>query len=171
MSTSAGAATTSPEGRADVQDGAVSPLPRTGIAAAFQWRVTILASVHVGFARDRVRSALAHGRWQGNLDKAARVASELVVNAFNYGGSFPDGTITLRLIVDADTRELLIEVEDAFADFPGFADVAGKSEGVKGRPTGLWWVAHYKGRLSWGVIEGDDGQVLGKKVQVILPAD
>lgn len=166
------ASTTSPEKDAGALEDATLPRLRTEVEAAFQWSVEILASAGVGsLARERVRSALADGRWQGNLDKAARLASELVVNAFHHGATFPDGTITLRLIVDAETRELLVEVEDAFLGSPGFAEVASQSGSVSGRPTGLRWVAHYKGRLSWDVIKSDDGQVLGKKVQAILPAD
>jgi serine/threonine-protein kinase RsbW len=173
MSSSTDAASTSsPEDHADADEGAVLPSLRTEVDPAFRWSVAILAGADVGsLARERVRSALMGGRWQGNLDTAARLASELVVNAFHHGETFPDGTITLRLIVDADTRELLIEVEDAFLDFPGFADVAKRSGAVKGKPTGLWWVAHSKGRLSWGAIKGEDGLVQGKRVQAILPAN
>ncbi|MCW8379835.1 ATP-binding protein [Streptomyces justiciae] len=172
MSTTADATTANSSDQADAQEGAISRALRAEVEPAFQWSVAIVASAGVGsLVRDRVRSALADGRWQGNPDKAARLSSELVVNAFHHGETLPDGTITLRLIVDADTRELLIEVEDAFLDFPGFADVANQSGAVQGKPTGLWWVAHYKGRLSCDVLKGEDSQVLGKKVQAILPAD
>ncbi|MFF7169691.1 hypothetical protein [Streptomyces pseudovenezuelae] len=103
------------------------------------------------------------------MDIAARVADKLVDNAINHGEPFPDGTVTLRLIVDAKTRELFIEVDDAFRDFPGFADVANQNGHVEGKPTGLWWVAHYKGCLSWDVKKDDDGHAVGKTVQAVLP--
>jgi len=156
--------------RAGAPDVAMPPALKTGVEPAFAWSVAMVAGTDVGsLARERVRSALMDGRWQGNVDKATRVAKQLVDNAANHGEFFPDGTITLRLIVDAETRELLIEVEDARHDFPGFAEAANQSGSVVGRPKGLWWVAHYKGRLSWDVKKGDDGEAVGKTVQVVLP--
>uniref|UniRef100_A0AAU2AF87 Histidine kinase/HSP90-like ATPase domain-containing protein n=1 Tax=Streptomyces sp. NBC_00093 TaxID=2975649 RepID=A0AAU2AF87_9ACTN len=172
MPSSADAATASPENHTGAHE-VVTPLMtlRTEVEPAFEWIVAMMAGADVGsLARERVRSALMDGHWQGNLDKAARLADKLVDNAVNHGAAFPDGTITLRLMVDANTRELLIEVQDAFRDFPGFADVANQSGSVAGRPKGLWWVAYYKGRLSWGLKKNADGEVVGKKVQVILPA-
>ncbi|GHH22181.1 hypothetical protein [Streptomyces lanatus] len=120
-------------------------------------------------ARQQVRPALTMACWEGNVDIAARIADKLVDNAIVHGEPFGDGTITLRLIIDAKTRELLIEVGDALLSFQGFAEVANQSGDVRGTPHGLWWVAHYKGHLSWDVMKDEHGQTTGKTVQAILP--
>ena len=172
MPSSTDAATTSPENRTGAHEVATLLTLKTEVKPAFEWTVAMVVSTDVAsLARERVRSALMDGCWQGNRDKVTRVAEQLVDNAVSHGELFPDGTITLRLIVDAETGELLIEVDDARRDFPGFAEAANQSGAVMGRPKGLWWVAHYKGRLSWDVTKDDTGRVLGKKVQVILPVD
>ncbi|WP_329331184.1 hypothetical protein OG866_00100 [Streptomyces sp. NBC_00663] len=103
------------------------------------------------------------------MDIAARVADHLVDNATVHGRSFDNGTITLRLIIDVTTRELLIEVDDALPAFPGFGEAADQSRAVRGRPHGLWWVAHYGGRLSWDVTKDEQGEHTGKTVQAVLP--
>lgn len=170
-SPSADRATDMPEEPRVGTHGVATPLPlRTEIEPAFQWSVSIVAGPAAGpLARARVRPWLTIGHWEGNVDIAARVADKLVDNAINHGEPFPDGTVILRLIVDAETRELFIEVDDAFRDFPGFADVAVQNGHVEGEPTGLWWVAHYKGYLSWDVKRDDDGHAVGKTVQAVLP--
>ncbi|WP_432034060.1 hypothetical protein [Streptomyces antibioticus] len=103
------------------------------------------------------------------MDIAARVADKLVDNAIVHGEPFGDGTITLRLIIDAATRELLIEVDDALLHFPSFAEVANQSGDVRGTPHGLWWVARYGGHLSWDVTKDEQGETTGKTVQAIIP--
>ncbi|MFJ3674009.1 hypothetical protein ACIPSE_47000 [Streptomyces sp. NPDC090106] len=153
------------------QEAATTPLPlRLQVEPAFTWSVSLVASAACGLlARQRVRPALTMARWEGNVDIAARVADKLVDNALVHGEPFGDGTVTLRLIIDATTRELLIEVDDALPDFPGFAAVANQSSTLRGTPRGPWWVAHYQGRLSWDVIKTEDGRLSGKTVQAILP--
>lgn len=137
---------------------------------AFMWSVSIAASKAAGlYARQRVRPTLTMARWDGNVDIAARVADHLVDNATVHGRSFDDSTITLRLIIDVTTRELFIEVDDALPAFPGFGEAADQSRAVRGRPHGLWWVAHYRGRLAWDVTKDEQGQLTGKTVQAILP--
>ncbi|MEU0942311.1 hypothetical protein ABZ379_05860 [Streptomyces canus] len=122
--------------------------------------------------RSLVRTALERRRWPGNLDKAARVAAVLVDNAVRHGAVFPDGTVSLRLAVDAGTGELVIEAADAEPSFPGFTETgsAWRCSDVRGKPSGLWWITHYRGRLAWTVKTDDDTRTVGKVVQVILPA-
>ncbi|MFD9441830.1 hypothetical protein ACFWBR_27255 [Streptomyces sp. NPDC060006] len=139
---------------------------------AFDWCTALLADEGAGRnARLRCRTWLTIARWSGNVDLAARVADKLVENAVRHAKPFADGRIHLRLIVTADTHELLVEVDDAYPEFPGFETVANQSGKATGTPTGLWWVAHYWGRLSWGPMKDDDGVNLGKTVQAILPVD
>ncbi|MGW7543148.1 hypothetical protein ACWGKQ_18860 [Streptomyces sp. NPDC054770] len=147
----------------------VTPLPlRPEAEPAFEWGVSIIASVAAGLlVRQRMRPWLTIGNWEGNVDVAARVADKLVDNAVKHGEPFPDGTITLRLIVDAQTRGLLVEVDDALPDFPGFAEVANQGIEGEGKPRGLRWVTHDKGCLSWDVKTDEDG----KTVQAVLPVD
>ncbi|MCX4761930.1 hypothetical protein OG562_13285 [Streptomyces sp. NBC_01275] len=137
---------------------------------AFDWCTTLLADGGAGRnARLRSRSWLTIGRWSGNVDIAARVADKLVDNAVRHARPFADGRVPLRLIVTADARELLVEVDDAYPEFPGFEKAANQSGRATGTPTGLWWVAHYRGRLGWGVVRDDDGVIVGKTVQAVLP--
>ncbi|MGW6489345.1 hypothetical protein [Streptomyces sp. NPDC055056] len=70
----------------------------------------------------------------------------------------------------ADTDDLAIEVEDALPAFPRFEVFANQSREVRGKPTGLWWVGHYHGRLSWEVTKDGDGRIVGKTVQALIPA-
>jgi hypothetical protein len=152
---------------------AVALLPlETEEQPAFDWCTALLANEGAGRnARLRCRTWLTIGRWSGNVDIATRVADKLVENAVRHGKPFADGRIPLRLIVTADTHELLVEVDDAYPEFPGFEKGANQSGSATGTPTGLWWVAHYRGRLSWGVMRDDDGVIVGKTVQAILPVD
>ncbi|MFF4256689.1 hypothetical protein ACFY1L_36435 [Streptomyces sp. NPDC001663] len=137
---------------------------------AFEWSTALLANGGAGpNARLRARPWLSTGRWRGNADIATRVADMLVDNAVRHGKPFPDGRVSLHLIVTGDTRELLVEVDDANPEFPDFEKAASLSGEPNGRPTGLWWVAHYRGRLRWDVKRDVDGEVVGKTVQAILP--
>ncbi|WP_181801447.1 ATP-binding protein [Streptomyces shenzhenensis] len=139
---------------------------------AFEWSTSLLANEGAGpNARLRARPWLTIGHWPGNVDIAARVADKLVDNAVRHGRPFTDGCVSLHLIVTGDTRELLVEVDDANPEFPDFETVANQSGEPIGKPTGLWWVAHYRGRLSWDVKRSVDGEVVGKTVQAILPLD
>lgn len=161
-------------------DRSVSEDPRTATATllpprleekpAFEWSTALLANGGAGpNARLRARPWLRTGHWRGNTDIATRVADKLVDNAVRHGGPFNDGCVSLHLIVSEDTRELLVEVDDANPEFPDFEKVANLSGEPDGRPTGLWWVAHYRGRMSWDVKRDVDGTVVGKTVQAILP--
>ncbi|KAB1989788.1 hypothetical protein [Streptomyces triticiradicis] len=115
------------------------------------------------------RQWLTIGRWAGNIDAAARVADKLVDNAVRHGKPFDDGKIVLRMLALGETEELLIEVDDAYADFPDFDQVSRPNREPCSAPTGLWWLAHYYGTLSWASKQDDTGQVIGKTVQAILP--
>ncbi|WP_280883323.1 hypothetical protein [Streptomyces pseudovenezuelae] len=112
----------------------------------------------------QARTWLTIGRWPGDIDIAAAVAGQLVDNAVRHAEPFDDGNILFRLIVTAGTHELLVEVDDASHEFPGFATAAHPFR----EPTGLWWVARHGGRLSWDVKRDTGGAVVGKTVQVIL---
>ncbi|GGY10067.1 hypothetical protein GCM10010510_65110 [Streptomyces anandii JCM 4720] len=82
-----------------------------------------------------------------------------------HGRAFPDGCVVLRLMV-LHSEHLRIEVDDARPEFPDF-DTAN----TPGRPTGrgLWWVWHYRGRLTWRPKRDEDGTVAGKSVCAVLP--
>ncbi|MEU0027414.1 hypothetical protein [Streptomyces sp. NPDC006335] len=167
------AADADPIGPNDIP-GALAAVPppqvKTDVKVAFEQSLRMVAGEDVTpLTRERVWAVLEGGAWQGNISKAARVAAVLVENAVRHGGPFPDGTISLRIAVDAESRELILEVEDAFREFPGFPVAAQCSDVVWGRPHGLWWISHYKGRLAWTVKTDQDTQTVGKCVQVILP--
>ncbi|MFD9461144.1 hypothetical protein [Streptomyces sp. NPDC060027] len=121
-------------------------------------------------ARLRMRPWLTVARWNGNIDQASRVADKLVDNAVKHGKPLPGGIVYLRVFGLPETNELVIEVEDALPEFPGFEQVANQSGEVQGPPKGLWWVAHYRGRLFWDVKSDDCGLAVGKTVQAIIPA-
>lgn len=138
---------------------------------AFEWGTSLLANAGAGpNARLRARPWLTIGHWHGDIDFAARVADKLVDNAVRHARPFTDGCVVLRLKVTPDTHELLVEVDDAYPEFLDFEKVANQVGEPEGKPTGLWWVAHYQGRLSWDVKRNADGEVVGKTVQAILPA-
>ncbi|MGW6216461.1 hypothetical protein [Streptomyces sp. NPDC055109] len=121
--------------------------------------------------RIHLRTWLTLVRWIGNVDQATRVASHLVENAVRHGTPLQPGNLVfLRVFGLSDSNDLAIEVEDALPDFPGFQAFANQSGEVRGKPTGLWWVAHYRGHLSWDVTKNNDGRVVGKTVQAIIPA-
>ncbi|MEU9190127.1 hypothetical protein AB0D14_37495 [Streptomyces sp. NPDC048484] len=137
---------------------------------AFEWTTTLVAEEGAGAnARLLVQPWLTISRWPGNVDAAARVADKLVDNAVRHGRPFDDGRVSLHLIVAADSGELFIEVDDAYPEFPGFDEAAGQSGKARGTPKGLWWVAHYRGRLAWGVKRGVGDVMAGKTVQAVLP--
>ncbi|MCX5136432.1 hypothetical protein OOK06_30635 [Streptomyces sp. NBC_00340] len=120
--------------------------------------------------RIHLRTWLTVMRWIGNVDQATRVASHLVENAVRHGTPQPGNLVFLRVFGLSDSNDLAIEVEDALPDFPGFEEAQNQSGEVRGRPTGLWWVAHYRGRLSWDVTKDSNGRVVGKTVQALIPA-
>ncbi|MET7606603.1 hypothetical protein ABZS96_29720 [Streptomyces avermitilis] len=136
---------------------------------AFDWGTSLLANEAAGpNARLRARAWLTIGRWHGNVDIAARVADKLVDNSFKHGKLSAPGRVSLRMAVIRETHELMIEVDDSNPDFPGWTEVANQTGEARGTPTGLWWVAHYRGRLAWGVLSAD-GETVGKTVQAVLP--
>ncbi|MEU8789747.1 hypothetical protein [Streptomyces sp. NPDC048643] len=122
-------------------------------------------------SRIHLRTWLTVMRWIGNVDQATRVASHLVENAVRHGTPLQPGNLVfLRVFGLSDSNDLAIEVEDALPDFPGFEEAQNQSGEVRGKPTGLWWVAHYRGRLSWDVTKDGNGRVVGKIVQALIPA-
>lgn len=152
--------------------GAVTLLPRTTDSPTFLQSCHLTANASAGpNARIRVRTWLTMGRWAGNVDQGSRVADKLVDNAVRHAKAFPidGGVVTLRVFGFADTGDLAIEVDDALPRFPGFSQVANLSSEVQGPPKGLWWVAHYRGRLSWDVKRDVTRTVIGKTVQALIP--
>lgn len=166
----------SPNQRASAVTGGVSAstttlLPLMTEAPHFQWATSLVANQGAGpNARLRVRPQLTIGHWRGHVDQAARIADKLVDNAVRHGKAFADGRINLRMTILADTDELLVEVDDADPEFPNFDEVANRAGEPGGTPTGLWWVAHYRGRMSWDIKKNQEDVVVGKVVQAILPA-
>ncbi|MEU9314055.1 hypothetical protein [Streptomyces sp. NPDC048256] len=135
----------------------------------FTYSVRLQANEMAGpNARLRARTQLTIAHWAGNVDAASRVCDKLVDNAFRHGKAFKDGRVPVRLTVYPEMAELLVEVDDANPEFPGFTEITAME--LNGRPpSGLWWVSHYRGRLSWDVLKDGDGQVVGKTVQAVLP--
>ncbi|MDQ0990734.1 hypothetical protein [Streptomyces sp. V3I7] len=150
---------------------AFAPFPlRVEEQPAWEWSTKLLTNEEAGAnARLRARPRLKKRYWPGNADAAIRVADKLVDNAVRHGLPFADGCVPLRMIVCADVRELLIEVDDAYPEFPGFDEAVNMSGEPVASPTGLWWVAHYRGRLSWSPKRDEGGVIVGKTVQVVLP--
>ncbi|MEU1533944.1 hypothetical protein [Streptomyces fagopyri] len=157
---------------APLAGGTVTLLPRTMDSPTFLQSCHLTANASAGpNARIRVRAWLTMDRWAGNVDQASRVADKLVDNAVRHAKVFPSdgGIVTLRVYAFPGTDELAIEVDDALPRFPGFPQVANQSSEVQGPPKGLWWVAHYRGRLSWDVKRDVSHTVIGKTVQALLP--
>lgn len=122
-----------------------------------------------GNARLRVRARLTVACWAGDVDAASRVCAALADNGARFGGPLNCDKINLRLVCPADSSDLVIEVDDAEPDFPGFDRHAG--EPPTGRlPSGLDWVRRAGGRLAWRVIQDEDGTAVGKTVQAVLPS-
>jgi hypothetical protein len=136
----------------------------------FLWEDWMSAEQFIGpNTRLRTRPRLNAARWSGNIDAACRVAAVLADNAAKHGKAFYGNRIWLRLICLDESDDLVIEVDDADPDFPHFDEVA-TTAAVDGKPTGLWWVPHYHGRLSWRVKRNDADEAVGKTVQVVLPS-
>ncbi|MEU5323643.1 hypothetical protein AB0G67_43890 [Streptomyces sp. NPDC021056] len=137
---------------------------------AYRWEDRLKGDEFVGSkVRLRVRPWLTVARWPGNIDVATRVCGHLMDNVVRHAKLFPDRTVAIRLICPSRHGELIVEVDDALPDFPGFDEIV--SQGPDGYPpvTGLWWVAHAKGRLAWDLLRDDAGAVIGKTVQAVLP--
>ncbi|WP_328980691.1 hypothetical protein [Streptomyces canus] len=136
----------------------------------FRWEAWMSAEASIGpNTRIRVRPRLNAARWPGNVDIACRLAAVLTDNAVRHGKPFYGNKIWLRLMCPQDTDDLLIEVDDASPDFPDFNEVAARPA-LAGKPTGLWWVHHYRAHLAWRVKrDGRTGEVVGKTGQIVLP--
>jgi hypothetical protein len=149
---------------------APTELTRIDGEPAYQWEDRLKGDEYVGSnVRLRVRPRLTVARWPGNIDVATRVCGHLMDNVIRHARLFPDGMVAIRLICPSRRGNLIIEVNDALPDFPNFDEIV--SQGTDGYPpvTGLWWVAHAEGRLAWDLLRNDDGEVIGKTVQVVLP--
>ncbi|MGW0844183.1 hypothetical protein ACWD26_29410 [Streptomyces sp. NPDC002787] len=116
-------------------------------------------------ARNVVLNRLRTFGWGGSEDAASRVADVLATNAADHAAALDCGEIPLRLVILPD-NQLLIEVDDGTPDFPDFNKA--QAEASVGR--GLWWVSHYRGRLTYFPLLDDQGETVGKTVQVLLPA-
>ncbi|MEU6475318.1 hypothetical protein ABZ858_00230 [Streptomyces sp. NPDC047017] len=101
------------------------------------------------------------------MEAAARVAAELTDNAGRHGRPFVDGCVMLRLTVNPETNELLVQVDDADPSFPRFVDVLSNARRVK---SGLGVVLSHRARVERHMLLDEDGAVRGKTVQAkILP--
>ncbi|MDT0484521.1 ATP-binding protein [Streptomyces doebereineriae] len=135
----------------------------------FMWEDWMMAEQFIGpNTRLRIRPRLTAARWSGNIDAAARVGAMLTDNAVRHGRPLYGNRVWLRLMCLKKTDDLIVEVDDARPDFPRF-DEAASTPVEGGKPTGLCWVQHYRGRLAWQVKRDTEGQVIGKTVQVVLP--
>lgn len=131
------------------------------------WTSKLLANRVAGpNARLRVRPRLTIAFWPGDVDAAAQVAEKLVTNAVRHGTPFSDGCVSIRLRVAADTDDLEISVTDAGPEFADFDAVAC----APSARSGLWWVRHHGGDLTWEPQRDDDGLVHGKTVTARMAA-
>jgi hypothetical protein len=137
----------------------------------FQWETKLMASPSAGTnARLRSRPRLTVAHWPGDIEVASQVASNLVANAAEHGIPFHDGTVGLRLTIGPETSALVIEVSDAFAEFPHFEEATSHPDRDHAQ-FGLESVMHQKVSVSWEELTGDEGEVIGKTVRAIVPAD
>jgi hypothetical protein len=134
----------------------------------FEWDTRLLADVYIRRnTRLQVRTRVTVANWMGNIEAAARIAAELTANASQHAKPFEDERVALRLHLASETSELLIEVDDADPDFPGFEAAA---TGLRGAESGLGFARRQGARLSWEVKKDADGRVLGKTVRALVPA-
>ncbi|MFJ9729459.1 hypothetical protein ACIRP3_42685 [Streptomyces sp. NPDC101209] len=146
------------------QDQTVTPPP----TQQFMWDWRLQADQGAGSnARLRVRTRLTMAHWPGDVEVAARMASHIADNAAKHGSPFCDNRIILRMEVMQESHELRIFADDADPAFPNFAEVSG---GFAATKSGLWRITESGGCVSW-YVKQDDGTVLGKTVQVIVPAE
>ncbi|QCN85897.1 hypothetical protein DDJ31_13555 [Streptomyces griseoviridis] len=136
----------------------------------FRWQGKMTANQWIsGNTRLRARSRLTAASWPGNIDAGSRVCAMLTDNAARHGKPLYGGLIGLRLMCPRESDDLIIEVDDAAPDFPAFEESATKVLD-DGQPSGLGWVRRCHGRIAWRVRRDDDGQIVGKTVQVVLPS-
>lgn len=99
-------------------------------------------------ARLHTRRRLTSWQWQGDIDDAVLVVSELVANAARHG-KVAGHHLWLRLAV-AEDGGLIVDVSDPNPAFPGFgsrAAAAGASLGEDGR--GLLVVRELAHEVGW----------------------
>ncbi|MET7439536.1 hypothetical protein ACWERY_10625 [Streptomyces sp. NPDC004082] len=135
----------------------------------FRWETRFMANLAAGAnARLRTRPRLTVARWHGDVELASRVAAQLVANGAEHGLPFRDGTVGLRLMIGQESSELVIEVTDAFAEFPHFEELTSDPD-CASVCTGLRWLMRHRVRLSWEALKSDEGEVIGKTVKAIVP--
>jgi anti-sigma regulatory factor (Ser/Thr protein kinase) len=163
------APTQQPSGtEAEHGDGAQAVVPGVPVSvpddAPFKLSAVLTWPLSGETARNLVLGRLRKIGWGGDQDAAGRVADVLATNAAAHAARLDcDGT-PLRLVI-LPNSQLLIEVDDGTPDFPDFDKV------VEGAPAGcgLWWVSQYRGRLTHYPLLGEQGETVGKTVQVLLP--
>ncbi|EPH43732.1 hypothetical protein STRAU_3215 [Streptomyces aurantiacus JA 4570] len=98
-------------------------------------------------ARQHTRRRLTSWQWQGDIDDAVLVVSELVANAARYG-KVAGHHVGLRLALTEDGG-LLVDVSDPVLEFPGFGTGvwAGGAPGESGR--GLLVVRRLALHVGW----------------------
>ncbi|MFD9858318.1 ATP-binding protein [Streptomyces alboflavus] len=110
-------------------------------------------------ARQHARCRLDAWRWQGDLDDAVLVVSELVANAARHG-RVVGHHLWLRLAL-AEDDALIVDVSDPRREFPRF-EGGGVASGEGGR--GLLVVRQLAHELEWFLRDGQ-----GKTVRAKLP--
>jgi len=129
------------------------------VAVTYEWSRELEAVPTASrLARLHTRTQLTMHHWQGNIEVAVAVASELTANAVvhaNPGPCHHGPAIALRLTV-TEADELLIDVSDPLPEFPAFAAaVAGHTTGH-----GLWQAARLGAGLAWFIHAGTDGKTV-----------
>lgn len=132
--------------------------------APFKFSADLLGPMPGQTARRLVLDQLRKIGWVGNEDAASRLADVLATNAAEHAVPLDCNETPLRLVILPDDR-LLIEVDDGTPEFPDFSKTM--ADAHIGR--GLWWVSHYRGRLTYYPLRDDQGETVGKTVQVLLP--
>ncbi|MQT01321.1 ATP-binding protein [Streptomyces jumonjinensis] len=113
-------------------------------------------------ARSHTRAHLTAWEWAGDTGDATLIVSELVTNAVRHSAR-PGRELRLKLTL-LESGELLIDVSDPVAAFPGFGRAVEPEESEE-RGRGLLVVQGLGARLSWSA-----GPDIGKTVRAALAA-
>ncbi|MFD9907033.1 ATP-binding protein [Streptomyces sp. NPDC059063] len=111
-------------------------------------------------SRMHTRRRLTSWQWQGDIDDAVLVVSELVTNAARHG-KVVGHHLWLRLAL-AEDGGLIVDVSDPVREFPGFGGAARSASGEGGR--GLVVVRQLAYDVGWFLHQDQ-----GKTIRARLP--
>ncbi|MFJ8556988.1 ATP-binding protein [Streptomyces microflavus] len=119
----------------------------------------------VPLARIHTRRMLTLWQWDGDIEDAVLILSELAANAVRYARK-PDALVGVRLALLED-RMLLIDVSDPMPAFPGFGSIVAPTPAqVSGR--GICLARALGARVGWFLSAGGSGKTVRAE---LLPRD